>query len=257
MLKLFFETVQNAQQACHWLGYTYPYIRMSRNPMLYMFWPLEANVLTTDFTLEERRADFIHSAATILEKNNLIKYDRKSGYFQVTDLGRIASHYYITHGTISTYNEHLKPTVGDIELYQLFSFSEEFKYVTVRPDENMELVKLSECVPIPVKESLKDPSCKINVLLQAYIAELKFEGFSLTQDMVYITQSAGRLVRALFEIVLKRGWAQLADKALNLCKMVSKRMWSVQILLRQFHGITKDVLVKLQKNNFTPHLQIT
>lgn len=118
----------------------------------------------------------------------MIKYDRRSGYFQSTDLGRIASHYYITHGTISTYNEHLKPTMRDIELYQLFSLSEEFKYVTVRQDEKMELVKLLEHVPIPVKESLEDPSCKINVLLQAYISQLKFEGFSLTQDMVYITQ---------------------------------------------------------------------
>ncbi|XP_050384241.1 DExH-box ATP-dependent RNA helicase DExH12-like [Argentina anserina] len=239
-------TVQNAQEACHWLEYTYLYIRMCRNPMLY---GLEANVLTKDPKLEERRADLIHSAATILEKNNLIKYGGRSGYFQFTDLGRIASHYYITHGTISAYNMDLKPTMGDIELYRLFSLSEEFKYVNVRQDEKMELVKLFERVPIPVMESLEDPSCKINVLLQAYISQLKFEGFSLTQDMVYITQSAGRLVRALFEIALKQGWAQLADKTLNLCKMVNKRMWSVQMPLRQFHGITKDILVKLGKNN--------
>lgn len=43
-------------------------------------------------------------------------------------------------------------------------------------------------------------------------------------DMVFITQSAGRLIRAIFEIVLHRGWAQLTDKALALCKMVNKRM---------------------------------
>ena len=36
-----------------------------------------------------------HTAATLLDKNNLIKYDRRSGNFQVTDLGRIASHYYV------------------------------------------------------------------------------------------------------------------------------------------------------------------
>lgn len=130
----------------------------------------------------------IHSAATILDKNNLIKYDRKSGYFQVTDLGRIASYYYITHGTIAAYNEHLKPTMGDTELCRLFSLSEEFKYVTVRQDEKMELAKLLDRVPIPVKESLEEPSAKINVLLQAYISQLKLEGLSLTSDMVYITQ---------------------------------------------------------------------
>ncbi|KAH6825443.1 U5 small nuclear ribonucleoprotein helicase [Perilla frutescens var. hirtella] len=239
-------SVQNAREACKWLSYTYLFVRMVRNPTLYGLAP---DVLKTDETLEERRADLIHSAATILDKNNLVKYDRKSGYFQVTDLGRIASYYYITHGTISTYNEHLKPTMGDIELCRLFSLSEEFKYVSVRQDEKMELAKLLDRVPIPIKESLEEPSAKINVLLQAYISQLKLEGLSLTSDMVYITQSAGRLMRALFEIVLKRGWAQLAEKALKLCKMIGKRMWSVQTPLRQFHGIPNEILMKLEKKD--------
>lgn len=239
-------TVQNAREACTWIGYTYLYIRMLRNPTLY---GLPADILDHDKTLEERRADLIHSAASILDKNNLVKYDRKSGYFQVTDLGRIASYYYITHGTIATYNEYLKPTMGDIELFRLFSLSEEFKYVSVRQDEKMELVKLLERVPIPVKESVEEPSPKINVLLQAYISQLKLEGLSLTSDMVFIRQSAGRLLRALFEIVLKRGWAQLAEKALNLCKMVDKRIWSVQTPLRQFHGIPNEILMKLEKKD--------
>ncbi|OIT21539.1 dexh-box atp-dependent rna helicase dexh12 [Nicotiana attenuata] len=108
-------TVQNAKEACKWLLYTYLCVRMVRNPTLYG--------LKTDFALDERCADLVHSAVTLLDKNNLIKYDRKSEYFQVTDLGRVASYYYITHGTISTYNEHLKPTMGDIELCQLFSLS--------------------------------------------------------------------------------------------------------------------------------------
>ena len=64
-----------------------------------------------------------------------------------------------------------------------------------------------------------------------------------------LVQSAGRLMRALFEIVLKRGWAQLAEKALNLCKMVNRRMWSVQTPLRQFHGIPNDILMKLEKKD--------
>ena len=243
-------TVQNAREACNWLGYTYLYVRMLRNPTLYGLAP---DALARDGDLEERRADLIHSAATILNKNNLVKYDRKSGYFQVTDLGRIASYYYITHGTISTYNEHLKPTMGDIELCRLFSLSEEFKYVTVRQDEKMELAKLLDRVPIPIKESLEEPSAKINVLLQAYISQLRLEGLSLTSDMVFITQSAGRLMRALFEIVLKRGWAQLAEKALNLCKMVDKRMWSVQTPLRQFLGIPSDTLMKLEEKDLAWH----
>lgn len=39
----------------------------------------------------QRRADLIHTAATLLDKTNLIKYDRKTGVFQVQgeSLGRL------------------------------------------------------------------------------------------------------------------------------------------------------------------------
>ncbi|OIT02200.1 dexh-box atp-dependent rna helicase dexh12 [Nicotiana attenuata] len=239
-------TVQNAKEACNWLRYTYFYFRMVQNPTLY---GLAADALKTAGALEERCADLVHSAATLLDKNNLIKYDTKSGYFQATDLGRIASYYYVTHGTISTYNEHLKPTMDDSELCRLFTLSEEFKYVIVRQDEKMELAKLLDRVPIPIKESLEESSAKMNALLQAYISQLKLKGLSLSSDMAYLTQSATRLMRALFEIVLKRGWALLAEKALKWCKMISKRMWSMQTPLRQFHGIPNEILIRLEKKD--------
>ncbi|KAF5195418.1 Activating signal cointegrator 1 complex subunit 3-like [Thalictrum thalictroides] len=76
---------------------------------------------------------------------------------------------------------------------------------------------------------------------------MKLEGLSLMSDMVFITQSAGRLMRALFEIVLKRGWAQLAEKALNLSNIVTKRMWSVQTPLRQFTGLSNDIVKRVEE----------
>jgi pre-mRNA-splicing helicase BRR2 len=51
---------------------------------------------------------------------------------------------------------------------------------------------LLERVPIPVKEGVDEPPAKINVLLQAYISQMKLDGFALVADMVYVTQSAGR-----------------------------------------------------------------
>lgn len=52
--------------------------------------------------------------------------------------------------------------------------------------------------------------------------------------MVYVTQSGSRIMRALFEIALKKGWANLADNLLNACKMVDKRQWYSMTPLRQF-----------------------
>lgn len=78
--------------------------------------------------------------------------------------------------------------------------------------------------------------------MQAYISQLKLEGLALSADMVYVTQSAGRLMRCLFEICLKRGWAGLTDKALGLCKMITRRMWGSQTPLRQFKDMPRELL---------------
>jgi pre-mRNA-splicing helicase BRR2 len=162
---------------------------MLKDPVLYS---VGVDYLDDDPHLEQKRADIIHSAAVLLEKCNLIKYDRASGRFQATELGRIASHYYVTYNSMATYNQHIKPTMSIIELFRVFALSNEFKLIPVRQDEKLELGKLLEKVPIPVKESVDEPAAKINVLLQAYISNLKLEGFALVADMVYVTQSAGR-----------------------------------------------------------------
>ena len=53
---------------------------MLRAPQLY---GLSVDELQADPLLEQRRADLIHTAASHLDKSNLIKYDKKSGAFQV------------------------------------------------------------------------------------------------------------------------------------------------------------------------------
>lgn len=240
-------TIQNIKDAVTWLGYTYLYIRMLQAPTLY---GISFDQKKEDPLLEQHRADLIHTAALHLDRSGLIKYDRRMGHFQMTELGRIASHFYCTHQTMMTYNQLLKPTLSEIELFRVFSLSGEFRNITVREEEKLELQKLMERVPIPIKESMEEPSAKVNVLLQAYISQLKLEGFALMADMVYITQSAARLLRAIFEIVLHRGWAQLADKALTLCKMIDRRMWQSMSPLRQFRKMPEEIVKKIEKKGF-------
>jgi pre-mRNA-splicing helicase BRR2 len=240
-------TIQTRQDAVNWLGYTYLYVRMMRDPRLYGISPDEAE---EDRLLEQRRVDLVHSALMLLDKNNLIKYDKRTGQVQVTALGRVASHYYIKHPSIATFNDHLRPMMSDIELLRLFSLSNEFKYIPVREEEKVEMARLVEKVPVPVKGGTDEPSSKVNVLLQAYISKLKMDGFALMSDMVYVQQSAGRIMRAIFEICLRRGWAALALRALNWCKMIDKRMWGSQTPLRHFKGLAEDILRKVEKKDF-------
>jgi pre-mRNA-splicing helicase BRR2 len=235
--------VRTRDEGVEWLGYTYLFVRMLRSPGLYSV----GADYEEDNSLEQKRVDLIHSAATVLERSSLVKYDKKTGKLQPTELGRIASHYYITHSSMLTYNHHIQPSITPIELFRVFALSDEFKYIPVRQDEKLELAKLLGRVPIPVKESIEEPHAKINVLLQAYISRLKLEGLALMADMVYVTQSAGRILRAIFEITLKKGWSSVAKTALELCKMAEKRMWPTMTPLRQFPGCPRDIIQKAER----------
>ncbi len=235
--------VRTRDEGVEWLGYTYLFVRMLRSPGLYQV----GAEYEDDVALEQKRVDLIHAAAMVLKKTNLAKYDEKTGRFQSTELGRIASHYYITANSMETYNNLIQPSITTIELFRVFSLSAEFKYIPVRQDEKLELAKLLGRVPIPVKESIEEPHCKINVLLQAYISRLSLDGLALMADMVYITQSAGRILRAVFEIALKKGWASVAKTALDLCKMAEKRMWPTMTPLRQFPACPRDVIQKAER----------
>ena len=58
---------------------------------------------------------------------------------------------------------------------------------------------------------------RVHPCAQAYISRLKLEGLALGSDMQYIRDSAGRLMRCLFEICLKRGWAQPDQQGASAC----------------------------------------
>lgn len=142
-------TVRNRDEAVQWLSYTYlwvpftfsialtclltlflRYVRMLKDPGLYGV----GVDYQDDASLEQKRADIIHSAAVMLEKCQLLKYERSSGRFQSTELGKIASHYYVTYNSMMVYNKHLKPTMSSLELFRVFALSNEFKLIPVRQE---------------------------------------------------------------------------------------------------------------------------
>lgn len=238
-------TIRSRDDAVTWLGYTYLYVRMISAPALYKVGAEYGD----DDELIQKRLDLVHSAAVVLERSKLITYDALTGKLQPTELGRISSHYYITHKSMTTYNTNLGPNMNRIDLFRVFALSEEFKNIPVRDEEKMELQKLLERVPIPIKEGVEESPAKINVLLQSYISRLTMEGFALVSDMVYITQSAGRLMRAIFEICLKRGWSYITKVALEMCKMVERRMWPTMTPLRQFPECQADIIRRIERSS--------
>ncbi|KAJ3995818.1 Sec63 Brl domain-containing protein, partial [Lentinula boryana] len=182
--------VRNREEAVDWLGYTYLYVRMLKDPGLYGVG--KDYLEPSDPTLRLKRSDIIYTSATLLDKASLIRYNRVTGTLHPTELGRIASHFYITYPNMLTYTWVLKKEMGVLELCRVFAGSEEFREIPIREEEKGEIGKLLERVPVPAKEGVEEREAKISVLLQAYISGLKLDGFALVADMIFIQQSAGR-----------------------------------------------------------------
>ena len=234
--------------ACDWLAQTYLYIRMLRSPRLYQVGAEYAG----DTALEQKRADLAHSALVLLAQHRLVDYDPQTGKTAATELGRIAANFYISYTTAAAYHSALRPWMSEIDLLGVFARADEFRFVPVRAEEKVEVARLADQVPIPLKEAPDRPRAKIGVLLQAHVSRLRLDGFALLADMVYVTQSGGRLLRALFEMCRSRRWAQLAHAALCLCKLVELRMWQAASPFRQFGDLAPDQVVRAAEASHLP-----
>ncbi|KAH9261270.1 hypothetical protein BASA81_000974 [Batrachochytrium salamandrivorans] len=237
--------ISSLAEAVEWLKLTYLHIRAGSMPSKYG--------VNEEIGLDQWEVDVCHAALLELEGMNLIHYDHRTTFqVQGTALGRITSHYYLSPETMSNFVKVLDGNASSLmDLLRILTVADEFKQISVRHEEKLELAKLADRVPIPIKESLDEPSAKVNVLLQAYISNWLLEGYCLRCDLIYVHQSASRLARALFEICLHKRYAQAAINALGLCRSLDRKLWRSQSPLRQLKAasVEEDVVRQLERKS--------
>ncbi|KAF3772956.1 hypothetical protein EJ110_NYTH56497 [Nymphaea thermarum] len=178
----------------------------------------------------------------------MMRFDEKSGNFYCTELGRIASHFYIRYSSVETYNEMLRRHMNDSEIITMVAHSSEFENIAVREEEQQELETLvrTSC-PLEVRGGPGDKYGKISILIQVFISRGSLDSFSLVADAAYISASLARIMSGLFEICLRRGWSEMSSLLLGYCKAVDRQIWPHQHPLRQFDkDISQDILRRLE-----------
>uniref|UniRef100_A0A0N4UZQ9 Activating signal cointegrator 1 complex subunit 3 n=1 Tax=Enterobius vermicularis TaxID=51028 RepID=A0A0N4UZQ9_ENTVE len=229
-------TVSNIAEGVEWLKYSYFYIRARLNPLVY---GISLEQLERDPDLSQYLEAKIKEAAEMLDFNQMIRFDPATGYLHATDLGRIASHYYIKYETIETFNfgegrAKLSSMMTDQDIVCLLSLASEFAQIKVRDEELEDLDKLVvDGCPLSLKKDLlATVSGKVNCLIQAFISRCIIRNFALVSELLYIEQNASRLCRAMFEISLRKGWAHASGACLDFAKSLERRIWSFQTPLR-------------------------
>ena len=242
-------TVTNVSEAVRWLGYSYLHVRMRSNPLHYgMRWEDAQD----DPGLTSRRRELVCEAARQLDRARMVRYDSRSGNLYQTEQGRVASHFYIRAATIERFNEILKPHMSEGEVLDMIAQSTEFEQVAVREEEMVELERLAASNAVP--HSLRSGGVctrtgKVNCLIQAYVSRSRLSSFSLTSDGNYVASNLERILRALFELALRRGSPGLAYTTLCLATAAQRRVWPHQLPLRQMDVLLKeDTLYKLEQH---------
>jgi antiviral helicase SLH1 len=83
------------------------------------------DILRDDRSLNGKRHELVLSAADNLVEARMIDHARESGSFTITDLGRIAAKYYISHKSIMIFNRELGAHMTEERVLAMVSLSTE------------------------------------------------------------------------------------------------------------------------------------
>ena len=125
-------TVTSVREAVTWLSYTYLYVRMCRNPLAYGI-PFEQK--EHDRSLYAWRTELIEGMARRLDKCRMVRFHQASGSLDATELGRTASHFYLSVGTIETFDEMMGMQNSEADILHMFAHAAEFSNIKVREEE--------------------------------------------------------------------------------------------------------------------------
>lgn len=233
-------TVTNIDEAVEWLSYTYLFVRMRINPQVY---GLTYSDVQEEPMLETKRRELITAAAMQLDKTHMIRFNERTGDLNVTDLGRTASHYYITCETMEVFNSMVRKSMTQGYVLEMLTRCSDFQQLKVRKEELTELWQLKDkYCELRIEDPPEDIHWKINILLQTYLSRGRINGSSLQSDLNYISQNAVRIIRALFEITLRKNNAYMAGLYLKMAKMLELQQWDFYSDMRQFNCFTNETL---------------
>ena len=245
-------TVTSVAEAVQWLGYSYLFVRMKRNPLTY---GIDWAEFRDDPHLVQRRRKLIIEAARTLQKSQMIIFNETTEELRAKDVGRIASQYYVLQPSIEIFNTEMKPQATEADVLRMISRSGEFDNIQFRDSEAQELARLKdEATQCAVGGDQHSPAAKTNILLQSYISRAKVEDFVLVSDTAYVAQNAARICRAVFMIALNRRWGHQCLVLLTLCKSIEKQIWPFRHPFHQFE-LPQPVLRNLDDKGSTSSIE--
>ncbi len=230
--------IHSLQDTINYISNTYFYRRLIQNPRYYGVASSksheEINIFLSKLSTSVLNDLYMAGCVTVDEKHVV----------ESTDLGYVASFFYISYKTVQLFAEKLKPLQGSrsgfLTLIELLTEATEFDGLPVRHCEEALNAYLANLIPVKLaNKKMEDPHLKAGLLLLAYFLDVPFPITDFVTDTKSVLDQCVRVIQGMIEISKTKGYLDTLITLINILQMVVQGLWItdpplLQLARRQF-----------------------
>jgi pre-mRNA-splicing helicase BRR2 len=199
---------------------------------------------TTPTHIADYLSELVESTISDLLESNCIEEgdeDDDEDLIKGSNLGMVASYYYISYVTVETFNASIKETTKLKGVLEIVSSANEFESIPIRHHEDTILSRIYDRVPVKVaKADYSSPYFKTYLLLQAHFSRMSLPP-DLAIDQATVLGKVTGLLSACVDVMSTKGTMNCLG-AMDLSQMCVQAIWDRDSPLKQVPYFDEDVL---------------
>ncbi|RPA71984.1 Sec63-domain-containing protein [Ascobolus immersus RN42] len=237
-------TIKKKEDAIQYLKWTFLFRRLHKNPTYY---GMKLSIEDHDFLSAEKAAnefldELVDKALGNLNESGCITANVTTGDVQGTNMGKVASYYYLSHRTMRHFLKHMKRNATFKDCLSWMSSAAEYDELPVRHNEDLINIELAKELPLNTSHfeplPMWDPHIKAYILIQAFFQGMTFPVSDYLTDQYSVLDQAIRIIQAAIDVLTELGYFSSVMTMINLLQALKQGVWPEVSPLRIFPGVT-------------------
>jgi len=208
-------SITSKQDAVDWITWTYFFRRLVKNPSYY-------DLGSVDHTsVNEYLSALVEAALLKLADARCVLLNDDDDVVEPLTLGRVASVYYLQHGTVSLFASSMNSRNSFQDLVEILAGAAEYDELPVRHNEDLLCADLSSKVLTAGgfgvdARRLDDPHVKATLLFQAHWLRVPLPSSDFVTDAKGALDNAVRVLQAMIDVAADAGWLAVSLRLMNM-----------------------------------------
>ncbi|KAI6657394.1 hypothetical protein LOD99_142 [Oopsacas minuta] len=228
-------SIKTRQDCIDYLTWTYLFRRIFLNPSYYHMEGVDEKNVNTFLS------SIIGDALRKLEAASCI-FVEDTGEIRSLQYGRVASFYYLKHGTMRLFKNRLSVECSLIELIKVMCNAEEYAELPVRHNEDILNKELASCLPVLVADNFDSPHTKTFLLYQSHFSRSHLPIADYVTDRKSVLDQSFRILNAMLDIVAAESLLEQTLSTIHIIQMVSQACWVSEPSLLMLPHVTMQSL---------------